>query len=227
MPQTHHTPMLRLARILRARPHLWSSAAFGLLLHLLLSALGVLELESRALVAWNAGAVLYLMLALHLARGSSTAQMQRHAIGQSEGRALVLAVVVVAAVAVLLAVGSQLAAMKDLPRGDKTPHVLLAALTVLTSWLFTQTLFAFNYAHAYYLARAAGRGDVLAFPGTSEPTYGDFFYFACVIGTSGQTADVPFNGSELRPVGTLHCVLAFAFNTTVLALTINIAAGLF
>ena len=55
---------------------------------------------------------------------------------------------------------------------------------------------------------------------------GDFFYFACVIGTSGQTADVAFATSALRRVGTLHCVLAFFFNTTLLALTINVAAGL-
>jgi uncharacterized membrane protein len=139
----------------------------------------------------------------------------------------VLAMVVVAAVAVLLAVGSQLAALKDLHGAARAPHVALAALTVLTSWLFTQTLFALNYAHVFYLARREGRSDVLNFPGTTEPRYSDFLYFACVIGTSGQTADVAFNGSELRPVGTLHCVLAFAFNTTVLALAINIGAGLF
>jgi uncharacterized membrane protein len=67
----------------------------------------------------------------------------------------------------------------------------------------------------------------LTFPGTKDPDYLDFFYFSCVIGTSGQTADVAFNGSALRAVGTLHCILVFFFNTTVLALTINIAAGLF
>jgi uncharacterized membrane protein len=67
----------------------------------------------------------------------------------------------------------------------------------------------------------------LTFPGTTDPGYGDFFYFAAIIGTSGQTADVSFNGSDMRPVGTVHCILAFFFNTTVLALTINTAAGLF
>jgi uncharacterized membrane protein len=72
-----------------------------------------------------------------------------------------------------------------------------------------------------------GRPDVLQFPGTADPTYGDFFYFAAVIGTSGQTADVAFTSSKLRRIGVLHCILAFFFNTTVLALTINIAAGLF
>ena len=34
------------------------------------------------------------------------------------------------------------------------------------------------------------------------------------------------DGSALRGVGTLHCVLAFFFNATLLALSINIAAGL-
>ena len=67
---------------------------------------------------------------------------------------------------------------------------------------------------------------MLIFPGAANPGYRDFIYFAFVIGTSGQTADVSFNGSTLRGVGTLHCVLAFFFNATLLALTINIASGL-
>jgi len=216
-----------LVRLLRSRPRLWVSIACGIALYVLMSVLALGHPASRALVAWNAGAWLYLLLALHMSWGASPALMQRRAVRQGEGRALVLALVVVAAVAVLLAVGSQLALVKDLPGAAKTPHVALAALTVVSSWLFTQTLFAVNYAHDFYLSRAIGREDVLTFPGTKEPTYGDFFYFACVIGTSGQTADVAFNGRTLRPVGTLHCVLAFFFNTTVLALTINIAAGLF
>jgi uncharacterized membrane protein len=217
----------RLARILRTRPRLWISMAFGGLVYAGLAAVALGHPASRLLVAWNACALLYLALALHLAWGANTARMHRNAVHQGEGRALVLVLVVVAAVAVLLAVGSQLATLKQLPGAAKLPHAALAALTVITSWLFTQTLFAINYAHDFYLARAAGRPDVLIYPGTTEPTYADFFYFACIIGTSGQTADVAFNGSALRKVGTLHCVLAFGFNTMVLALTINIAAGLF
>ncbi len=217
----------RFTRILRTRPRLWASIVLGLLVMALLTAGGVLGLQSRALVAWNVGACVYLGLALHLVWGAKPAQMQARALSQSEGRVLVLAMVVVAAVAVLLAVASQLAAVQGLPAAEKTSHVLLAAVTVVSSWLFTQTLFTMNYAHDFYAARAAGRPDVLLFPGSNEPGYGDFFYFACIIGTSGQTADVAFNGSTLRRVGTLHCVLAFFFNTTVLALTVNIAAGLF
>ncbi len=97
---------------------------------------------------------------------------------------------------------------------------------MLTSWLFTQVLFAQHYAHDFYAARSHGGPDPLQFPGTPDPGYGDFFHFACVIGTSAQTADVSFNGAGLRAVGTLHCVVAFFFNATLLSLSINIAAGL-
>ncbi len=217
---------LRLARILSTRPRLWSSVAFGVAIYLLLPA-ALAQAGSRALLAWNATALLYLGLALHMLLQSDSEAMQRRAQQQSEGRVAILVMVVLAAVAVLLAVGSQLTVIKAMPGAARAPHLALAALTVLTSWLFTQTLLALNYAHDFYRARDKDEPDPLTFPGTTEPQYGDFFYFACVIGTSGQTADVVFNGAALRPVGTVHCILAFFFNTTVLALTINIAAGLF
>jgi len=128
---------------------------------------------------------------------------------------------------VLLATGSQLAAMKDLHGSGKVLHVSLAGLTLTSSWLFTQTLFALHYAHDFYVARDGHRPDVLQFPGTEHPQYSDFFYFACIIGTSAQTADVSFTDSSLRRVGLVHCVQVFFFNTVVLALAINIAAGMF
>ncbi|MBP7395112.1 MAG: DUF1345 domain-containing protein, partial [Zoogloea sp.] len=71
-----------------------------------------------------------------------------------------------------------------------------------------------------------GGNGGLQFPGETDPDYGDFLYFAAVIGTSGQTADVSFASRPMRRIGLLHCVLAYAFNTTLLALTINIASGL-
>ncbi len=67
---------------------------------------------------------------------------------------------------------------------------------------------------------------MLSFPGGEYPDYGDFFYFAAVIGTSGQTADVAYISKALRRIGSLHCILAYLFNTTVLALLINIGAGI-
>jgi len=48
-----------------------------------------------------------------------------------------------------------------------------------------------------------------------------------VIGVAAQTADVAFGSKALRRTGTVHCLVAFIFNTVVLALTINLLAGLF
>ena len=217
----------RWSRILGARPRLWSSLLLGGLVYLALPLAWQGATATRVLLAWNAGALLYLALAAPLLWRSDKRSVERRAQAQSEGRLLVLTMVVVAAVAVLVAVASQLTVIKDLPGAACAPHLLLVVVTVLSSWLFTQTLLALNYAHDFYTARLQGQPDPLVFPGTTEPGYGDFLYFACVIGTSGQTADVAFSGAGLRPVGTLHCILAFFFNTTVLALTVNIGAGLF
>ena len=75
-----------------------------------------------------------------------------------------------------------------------------------------------------------GEGDVvggLLFPGGAEPDAWDFVHFAVVIGVASQTADVAFTAKRLRRIGTVHGLIAFAFNTAVLALTINLVAGLF
>jgi uncharacterized membrane protein len=108
----------------------------------------------------------------------------------------------------------------------RSTHIAMVAFTIIGSWAFTHVMFALHYAHDYYASLRAGPDGCLIFPGTPEPDYGDFVYFAFVIGTSGQTADVSFASRRMRRVGTVHCILSFFFNTTVLALTINIAASL-
>ena len=66
----------------------------------------------------------------------------------------------------------------------------------------------------------------LDFPGDDAPDFIDFLYLSFVIGTSAQTADVAMTSRRMRRLGLVHCVLAFLFNATVLALTINLTASL-
>lgn len=126
----------------------------------------------------------------------------------------------------LASVAVQLAGARDLGGVQKAAHLVLSGVTVLSSWVFLQLMFALHYAHDFYVGRARAAPDALQFPGTADPRYGDFLYLAGVIGTSGQTADVSFTTSAIRRVALVHCVLAFFFNTTVIALTVNAAAGL-
>jgi len=110
---------------------------------------------------------------------------------------------------------------------ERSAHIALSTFTIVTAWLFTQVMFALHYAHDYYVVRSRGAAGGLAFPGEETPDYGDFLYFALIIGTCAQTADVNITSRSMRRIASMHCVLAFFFNTTLLALTINIASGLF
>ncbi len=161
---------------------------------------------------------------------SSHAHMRKRALAEDEGQWVILIVAVCAAVASLAAIFAELVLVKQLDGTLKAANIGLVAVSIIASWAFTHMIFAFHYAHDYYVACERGKPGGLTFPdddaANNSPDYTDFLYFSFVIGTSGQTADVAFSSKSMRRVGLVHCVLAFLFNTTVLALTINIAASL-
>jgi uncharacterized membrane protein len=216
-----------LARILIARPLLFSCALLGVVTAALLPHDLVSQTITRLIIAWNIGASCYLIGAARMMFWSSHERMRKRALQHDEGRLVILTLVVLAAIVSLGAIVGELAISKDIHGFLRAAHIGLAVVTLLSSWAFTQLMFAQHYAHDYYGGEAKGCGGGLDFPGGHAPDYGDFIYFACVIGTSGQTADVSFTTRSMRRTGTVHCVLAFFFNTTLLALTINIASGLF
>ena len=218
-------PSLWLAQ-LRLRPRLLITLAVVLALGLSLPSTLAPHTLTRWLLAWNVGAVLYVGMAAAMMVRSSMAHMRQRARQQDERQGVILVFVAVAAVTSVVAIAGELSLAKNMQGTAKALHVALAGVTVFTSWAFIQVMFTIHYAHDYYAAIARGRPPGLQFPGDEAPEYGDFFYFAAVIGTSGQTADVSLMSKPMRRVGTLHCILAFLFNTTVLALLVNIGAGL-
>jgi uncharacterized membrane protein len=185
---------------------------------------------TRFLLAWNIGSLVYLALILRMMSTKHADDIKDWAASFARGRSksywFVVLTVLASAIAVLLAIGSQLIVVKDMTGMTKVWHLTLTSATVLTSWMFMNTLFALHYAHDFYLTRHVKHMDIMQFPGTPDPDYWDFLYCALVIGCSGQTSDVTFTDSRIRRVALLQCTFAFFFNTTILALTINIAAGL-
>jgi uncharacterized membrane protein len=217
----------RILRQVRARPRLFIATAIAVGIGLLIPKELATHAATRWLIAWNVGTCLYVLLAAIMMIRSSHNHMRHRAQIQDDGQLVILALVIVSAVASLIAIGGQLAVVKDMHGLLKTEHIALAGLTVLSSWAFIQIMFALHYAHDYYAAACHAKPPGLAFPDDEAPDYGDFFYFACVIGTSGQTADVSFTSKPMRRIGSVHCILSYLFNTTVLALLINIGASMF
>ncbi len=215
------------------RPHLLAGLAAGLLVFVAL-ALGApaLPWTSKAVLAWNLAALLFIVLVLRKMRGQDEASIRARAAEQDEGKGLILVVVLVAAVASLAATGLELSLAKNAHGLTRTLQVVLAVTTVTLSWATVQFVFALHYAHEYYAPdeTTPDEGDLtggLGFPGGAAPDYWDFLHFALVIGVASQTADIAFTSKSLRRIGTVHSLVAFVFNTVILALTINLAAGLF
>jgi uncharacterized membrane protein len=224
--QFNSPPWLAFISLIRSRPRLFSSMLVGVLVVFLIPDSLALHGITRAIVGWNTGACIYLILAARMMFWANPEKIRARALEQDDGKFVVLGMVVVAAIASLGAIVAELAVVKDMHGMLRYSHISLTVLTILSSWAFTQVMFALHYAHDFYFAMENGRPAGLEFPGETEPDYGDFLYFSCVIGTSGQTADVSFTSRKMRRTGLIHSVLAFFFNTALVALAINIASSL-
>ena len=149
---------------------------------------------------------------------------QRAATQEDEGATAILLLAAIAATASLGAIFAELAQVKsgDLGYGY---HVALAVGTVLLSWAFTHTIFALHYAYDFYGEGQRAKG--LKFPDDDKPDYWDFIYFSFVIGMTFQVSDVQVTNKGIRRLVTAHGVVSFLFNTTVIALTVNMATDAF
>jgi uncharacterized membrane protein len=183
---------------------------------------------TRTLIAWDVAVAVNLIAILVQTRDITPENMARHSEATDEGRYFVLFGSLLAVAASVTAIVLELQA-RLAPGLLKNLHVAFVMFTVALSWLFVHTTFAKHYAHEYF--GPAGKGAIrkgLLFPGDDKhPDFADFFHFAMVIGVANQTADIQIAAKPIRRIVTLLGVVAFVFNTVILALTINLAAGLF
>ena len=187
---------------------------------------GEMRTPTRALIAWNVGAWLFLgLIAVMAARGSSES-VRANAAEEDENQWALLAIAIVVATAALAAIVFELGPVKDMTGLRKGEHIALVAATILSAWTFTHVMFALHYAAEYYAPGEDGVRAGLRFPEEDSPGWGEFLYQAFVIGCACATADVNATSKSMRRACLAHGVVAFLFNTIILALTINIGAGL-
>jgi uncharacterized membrane protein len=217
-----------LAGAFAARPRLLASIAIGLLAGLALSVVpNPLRSTTRIIVAWDAGCIAFLAAVLHTMFDCPMHRLRAVAARQDEGQGMILGLTLLAAAASLVALVAELSAAKGGKGVIAELRIGLAFGTVVLSWLVVQFIFALHYAHEFYAPGVDQQRGGLAFPGDEAPDYWDFLHFSLVIGVAAQTADIAFTSKALRRIGTVHSLVAFAFNTLVLALSINLAASLF
>ena len=175
------------------------------------------------LAGWVTGAVVFLGLTWRLFLTADEARVKARAALEDEKTPVILVVILAAVVASL---GGIVMAMIESKAGtsfEKSLVAALAGLTLVSSWLVLQTVFVVHYAHRHF---GGAKKEVFGFSGDPPKDYLDFVYLSFCIGATFQVSDMTVNTTRLRNLITAHAAAAYFYNTAILALGINIIAGL-
>ena len=212
---------------------LYGAAVIGVAAYLAMAFLPGIAGWSAALkpaLAWDLTAIAYLIPTITIIRDPDRVRMRKRAKAIDIGLWEIVAIVTLAGAFSLFAVGGVLERAKELQGAERALHLCIGVLTVFLSWVTLHIIYAVHYAHLFYdPAERKGDGGVLGgleFPGTKEPDYWDFVYFSLVIGMTCQVSDVQVTARHMRHLVTAQGIIAFFYNTVIVALAVNIAAGL-
>lgn len=202
----------------RRRPHFSTAVAIFFVLGATTIGAGI-GLARGMLIAFDASAAFFLAGVAWMFAHSTIATIKARVATQDAGRWSFLGSSIVITSVAIVSLSIELGA--DTSGG--LVEVVLAAASLVLSWLFINTVFGLHYAHEYYMKE---KGDALQFPdGSDDPDYWDFMYFAFVLGMTFQVSDVQIVRKRVRRIALVHGIIAFFFNVFILALSVNVVAG--
>jgi uncharacterized membrane protein len=146
----------------------------------------------------------------------------RHARSEDFSRATADIVLLGASVASLVAVAMTLVLAGHAHDGRKAGLIALTILTVTLAWLLVHTVYTVRYGDLYYADPVGG----IDFNEDDKPDYRDFAYLALTIGMTFQVSDTDLQAKPIRRSAIRQALLSYAFGTVIVAITINIVAGL-
>ena len=167
-------------------------------------------------------AVLLVWVWLDIGRldASTTARV---ATREDDSRAASRSVLVASSVLSLAAIVAALHRAPSSSSGLGAALTAASLVAVVVSWLVVNTVFVLRYAHLYYDGEAVGG---VSFPGDQAPRYRDFAYLGFTVGMTFQVSDTAITDSTFRATVLRHALLSFVFSIAIIAMTINVVAGL-
>jgi uncharacterized membrane protein len=216
------------------RSRLYGAALVGVLAYLVMAFVPAVDRAVapalKPALAWDLTAIAYLIPTVGIIRDPDRVRMRKRAKAIDIGLWEIIAIVTLAGAFSLFAVAGVLERAKELKDTGRALHLGIGVLTVFLSWITLHVIYAVHYAHLFYdpTERKDGgkvRGG-LEFPETKEPDYWDSVHFSLVIGMTCQVSDVQVTARHMRHLVTAQGVIAFFYNTVIVALAVNIAAGL-
>ncbi len=204
----------------RVRLHLLIAAVMGIAVGTV--ALLVAHWHYAPSLAWDAAAITYLLLTWTEIWKLSPQQTKEIAEGEDPSHILDDAIVLVAAMVSLVTVVLVLSHIGSTPESSSLTRSILGIASVVLAWAVVHTVYTVRYAKLYFEQPEGG----LDFKSEGMPQYSDFAYVAFGIGMTFQVADTDVQTAKFRKTILGHALLSFLFATTILAITINLVAGL-
>ncbi|OHE77753.1 MAG: hypothetical protein A3F67_05380 [Verrucomicrobia bacterium RIFCSPHIGHO2_12_FULL_41_10] len=189
-----------------------------------------IPLSTQIIISWDSFALAGIILTWMAIFTKDPYEIKRRLRVSDTTQKFLFFIIILAAVASFLATWLLLASAKESNGIHLAAAIALAMVTVIFSWVLVHTRFALHYANMYYNdAKSLERDKVsggLIFPGKESPDYFDFVYFSFIIGMTCQVSDVQISNKHFRRLALIHGLISFGFNTAILALVVNIVAGL-
>jgi uncharacterized membrane protein len=204
----------------------WRSASAGLNLMVSLTSGGIvgavavspLGVLTAGLLAWVVTAVVFLA-----STGASTWKLDAAdtawLAAREDGSRLLRDLTMIA-----ISIGTLVTVVVVIFRVHENPpqRTALGVAAIAASWLVVHTVFTLRYARLYYTEPRGG----VDFGQDPEPTFRDFAYVAFTIGMTFQVSDTALRETDIRATALRHALTSFVFNTVIIAVTVNIVAGL-
>ena len=213
---------------LRFRPiHRFLIATVAVLVTYILIRKIILEPVVLIMILWDVFCVVTLLNTWIVFFSCSPAHIRKIASKEDGSRFFVFVAVLVSSLASMITVMFLILSKTSSPNPGW--YIATAVGGMLLSWIMVHTTFCFHYAYMYYGdddEQPEKHAEGLTFPEESAPDYLDFAYFSFVIGMTFQVSDVVITSREIRRLVLVHGLIAFVLNTFVVALTVNLIAGL-
>jgi uncharacterized membrane protein len=174
-----------------------------------------------ALAGWVVTAGVYVVWTQLILRGMDAEQTRRWVTREDPTRWVADVVIVSASLASLGGVGYVVAAGSR-SGGGAIEGAGVGILTVAAPWFAVHTLFTVHYARLYYSDDSGG----INFHDPEPPRFRDFAYVAFTVGMTYQVSDTEIGLTSIRTTVLRHALLSYLLGAVVLAVTINLIAGL-
>lgn len=185
-----------------------------------------IDVLTHIMIGWDTFSVCMIVMSWITFFITTAKQIRIQSKVQDSNRSVIFIIVLISTLASFFTVLLLIVTKKEGNDGDSW-RLPIAVAGMFFSWVLIHTSFTLRYAHIFYgdhEAKPNTHAGGLDFPGEKLPDYLDFAYFSFVLGMTFQVSDVQITSRRFRRIALLHGLISFIFDTTMIALTINILA---